>query len=310
MRPNIIKSKFASTMSAIALSAIICSLPSFTSASEDNKSNSHVEAKTVPEANKLIALQANEVIEILGSSFKAKTNSQFVKNTSSEFITLAVTSGTLIHEKTKARAGEAFIVQISGQRVQKFHYDAARFLATAEPELTAQIGPSLNAIAKSQKRMNFWGLLEPTGVNTSSPLPPFIERVRATYLTAPVIIELRHKSRGDVNALQLMTAQKFKDAIGDSDVETIAALIDPLPFSDSTDNAKVWLEARRNFAIQITHDSAMKAAFANGGLNQDPLIGTFFVGPEGATYRIITVNRDSAVFIGAVEAIKTNKLER
>ena len=294
----------------IGISALASPIASAAIASDrTNEANPNIfAAPSNGVSSQLLSLKLNETIEVFGNNFTAKSDSTLIKTTSSEYVTLSVISGTLtqgvVSRRNQAKTGEAFIIPVSGQAFQKFNYDAARLMATINQEWLAQIVPILEPIAKSQRKLKFWGLLEPTSVNTAAPLPPYIERVRASYLSVPTIMELRNKSRGNPNVLQMLSAQKFKEAIAKGDIETIAALIDPLPFTDATDNAQVWLEARRNFAIQINQDSAMKAAFANGDLSQDPLIGIFFVGLEGAAYRMITVNRDSAVFVAAVEAIK------
>ncbi len=292
---------------AIASIGVMISVPNTLPAKE-------IKAKQAAEAiniitlkttgNELVNLKANEAIEILGNKFISKSDSQFVKTISSEFISLSITSGLIILGNKKAKTGEAFIIPISGDKVQKFSYDAARLLATIEPEWSQKISANLIPIIKSQNRLKYWGLLEPIGVNTSAPLPPYIERVRASYLTNPTILELRHKSRGEAGVLNLLTVQKFQNAINKNDIDTIAALIDPLPFTDSSDDATVWLKARTDFASNLTNDSAMKSAFSAGNLSQDPLLGIFYIGPEGSSFKITTVNRDSAVFIAAVEPVK------
>jgi hypothetical protein len=257
------------------------------------------------EGAQLFSLANGERRQFLGNYFAAKGNAQFIRNISSEFVTLAVISGELTWDESRAIAGQAIVIPITNaNRIEVLEFDAARLLATIDNNWLAQVRPNLEQISHRQKRKIFWGLLEQTGVNTSAPVPSQIERVRQSYLSQPAVVELRRRSFGNRSLLQSLTVSKFKDAMIANDGETIAALLDPLPFSDTNDNSQVWQNARRSFAENLLKDAAMKAAFRAEGIAQEPITGQFYIGPENSKYIVTTVARDSAVFIAAVEPIR------
>ena len=240
--------------------------------------------------------------KLLGADFKAKTATMALTKTSSEFVSIAVISGELTHLNRTAGPGQIFIIPIAAKEVLLHDYDAALLRATLPKETLALLDQPLKAIAKTQKTKLFWGLLEPTRLNIAAPINPIIESARQSYLSAPAIVELRHKSSGDFGLLQTNTVQTFIDALLRDDGETVAALIDPMPFSDATNDTKTWQSARRSFADTLLQDRAIKQSLSDAQVTKDASTGQFSIsGKNGPPYILTTVQRDSAVFIGAFE---------
>jgi hypothetical protein len=248
-----------------------------------------------------ITMRDGEVRQIYGTSYRAKGPTQALAVLSSEFATLAVISGTLAVDQLVAKPGQALVTPISGRRTERFTFDAARLSATLRPEWVNTSHEDLNKLAVHQRRNNFWGLYEATGVNVTSPTLPAIEAVRATYLTQPAIVVLRQEARGNLGTLATATMARFARAIGEKDIQTIAALIDPYPFTDASDDPSVWQAARIGFAQSVVADEPLAIAVAQGTSPTGEL-NTFLVGSkDGKSYRLTLVERDRVLFVASVE---------
>jgi hypothetical protein len=261
---------------------------------------------SAPWATKMrITMRDGEVREIYGTSYRAKGQTEALAVLSSEFATLAVIGGSLAVDELVAKPGQALVTPISRRRTERFAYDAARLSATLRPEWVATARPALNAIASNQKRAQFWGFLETTDVNATSPAPVYIEDVRQSYLAHPAIVQLRRRAGGSASLLSSLTAQKFVDAIKDKDAETLAAVIDPYPFTDASNDTEVWQRARHGFATRLLDDTVMASALRTGTLENSYQQNAYFVRPPSGTgsFIIHVVARDGAAFIASVEPL-------
>jgi hypothetical protein len=271
----------------------------------EGRTQSATEAQSF--ANKMqISMADGELREIYGTRYRASGPTQALAVLSSEFATLAVVEGRLSVDELSAKPGQALVTPITSRTTQRFAFDAMRLSATLRPEWIASVGPQLNALVKAQKRRRFWGLLEPTGVNATSPVPNVIENVRQSYLSQPAIVQLRRQSLGNQTTLTGLTAQKFVDAVKGRDVDTIAALIDPYPFTDAKDEAAAWQAARRAFAGRLLEDAPLVDAISTGALEDGTLeLGQYRLRPSSGSggFIIHMVARDGAAFIASVEPL-------
>jgi hypothetical protein len=134
-------------------------------------------------AKRQVTMADGERQTFFGISYVAHGPTKAIAVLSSEFATVAVVEGALSVDNVSANAGQALVTPIEGRKTERLAFDAARLSATLRPEWVATAGPALEALAKSQRGKRFWGMLEPTGVNATSPTPAAIENVRQSYLS-------------------------------------------------------------------------------------------------------------------------------
>lgn len=245
----------------------------------------------------LLDLRNGEAATLFGSEYRARTATIAVISQSSDFITVAVISGELTKGKANARSGEALVTPIDGKRTQRFSFDAARLAATVPPQWAKVTTAPLSRLVLSQRRARFWGLLEPVNFNASAPTTPELESVRQSYLNSPVIVSLRQGAQGNPQLLAKLTATAFAQAMVRHDTATLAALVDPKPFTDTAADAASWRAGRLAFATALTTDTAMVSALAMSPV----AVANDQTAFEAGGYRIRVVPRDRAMFVQSVE---------
>lgn len=253
----------------------------------------HAEAPT----RQFIKLAAGESATLYGTNYNATAPSIAIVALSSELVTVAVIDGAIADGKQVAMAGQALVSPIDGTGSRRFGFDARRLAATLPPAWAGDAAAPLDRIAARQKRARFWGLLEPVNLNASAPGAVPIEAVRQSYLANAVIAGLRRGAKGNPQALARLTATTFADAVARRDTDTVAALLDPKPFTDSNATAADWQAARTLFATRLTRDAALVAALGTSPAAVASDQTAFDVGG----YRIKVVPRDRAMFVQSVE---------
>ena len=234
-----------------------------------------------------------------GVSYRAEGATRALVVVSSELVTAAVIEGRLAQGGIAARAGEALVTPIDGNRTRRYGFDAARLAATLPPAWQAEAAAPLAALAERQRRRAFWGLVEPVGVNAAAPVAPEAEAFRRAYLTNPTVLALRREAAGDRAALARLTLARFAGALAAGEADVVADLIDPAPFTDADADPAVWRPARLAFARRLTADSALRDALA-AGIAAGPDASS---GEAGGAFRIGLVLRDRALFVAAVEPL-------
>jgi hypothetical protein len=251
------------------------------------------------QARSLIALEAGEMAELFGTTFRAAEPTTALVTVSSELVTAAVIKGRLFEGGVEARAGEALVTPIDGRRTRRYGYDAARLVASLPPAMRAEAAAPLAAIAERQRRRAFWGLIEPVGVNAAAPVAPEVEAFRSAYLANPTVLALRREAAGDRGRLAELTLARFAGALAAADAAIVADLIDPAPFTAADPDPAIWRAARLAFARSLTGDAALTRAFA-AGVRADAEGSS---GEAGGAYRVGLVLRDRALFVTAVEPL-------
>lgn len=250
-------------------------------------------------AREMIRLEAGEERVVQGSNVRASTPSLALVSLSSEFATIAVIDGALSLGEQSAKSGEALVTTIDSGTTQKLRFDARRLAVSLPPQWLADAQAPLDAIAARQKRQRFWGLIEPAGINASAPVSPEMETVRASYLVNPAITALRQEAKGEPVKLAALTAKRFATALAARDTKTVAALIDPKPFTDTGADADAWQKAREGFAAQIADDAMLAAA-----MSAEPVaVADDQTAFDAGGYRIRLVPRDRALFVQSVEKL-------
>ena len=251
------------------------------------------------ESRQLVKLAAGEEANAWGTTVKASKPSVLLLSLSSELSTVAVIDGAVSQGKQKARSGDALVTTLEGNKTQLLKFDARRLAATLPPEWLAEAAAPLAATAAKQKRQRYWGLIEPASLNASAPVAPAVEAVRSSYLGNDAIVSLRREAKGNPQTLAALTAKRFAAALAAHDAATVAALIDPKPFTDSGVEAKSWQAARNAFAEKLTRDAALTGAMAT----EPAAVAADNTAFDTRGYRIRLVPRDRAMFVAAVEVL-------
>ena len=250
---------------------------------------------------RMLKLADGESLSAFGVEIHAQTPTVAVLSLSTEMVTIAVVSGQLAIGATRARAGEALVTPIDGSQTHLFGYDAERLAASLPPAWAQEMTAPLQQLALRQKRLKFWGLIEPVRINATSPSAPNVEIVRQSYLGNETIIGLRRAAHGQPQALAGLTVKKFAESLAAGDATSVAHLLDPKPFTDSGADEASWQAARLGFAQNLVKDAVLRHAMA-ALPDANATSGNSF--EAGGAYRIQLVMRDRAMFVSAVEPIQ------
>jgi len=259
----------------------------------------------VARAEPLLHFKAGETVSIHGQAFEARRDGVAYVSLSSEYISVAVLSGRLKSGHVAAGAGDILITPIEGARAERFMFDAARLGQTLSPDLLAEASPLLQPIAARQKRQRFLGLIEPVGLNAETPAPPAIEGLRRSYLSPDIVISLRRQAHGDAATLNRLTAERFVQAVAAQDTASVAALLDPKPFTDISADTDAWQDARTRFAAQLVAQDGLAGTLGKVNLTPDPNEPDAWIIDNGtwSLYRLRIVDRDRAAYVAALEAL-------
>lgn len=251
-------------------------------------------------------IAAGVTVEINGTSYSSSGGATVHPVLSSEFASLAVLAGDVRTGSQTARAGEVLVTPIESGRTERFLFDAAKLARTLSPDMAEAALPLLDPIIARQKRQRFWGRLETVGVNVRAPAPGPAEDIRRAYLSDPVVVELRRTGGGNLAKLTQATALRFVGALAAGDATTVAALIDPKPFTDGNLDSNEWRSARQGFANRLAGDQQLVSALGGAATTPGPVAAIWLVGPEGAapTHRLTLTTRDRAVFVSSLEAVQ------
>ena len=125
-----------------------------------------------------LTLPAGGAATILGASVSSRSGGSAYVAVSADDLTFADVGGDLRVGRVSLRPGQAAVVSLRTGRIERFEFDAARFIATAPPALAEDAQARLQPVAARQRQRLFWGLLSPTGVNARAPGSAAIEAAR------------------------------------------------------------------------------------------------------------------------------------
>jgi hypothetical protein len=251
-----------------------------------------------PGPDRVVRYRAGETIDFLAFSATALEESRVLQMVSTEFVSLVVLAGHIRSGRKQALAGEVLVMPIAEGKVQKFAFDAQALRQSFQAAQASDANIDFDALIARQKRQRFWGRLVPLGINVAAPVSPQAETFRRTYLSLPIIIDLRQRAGNDRAKLRQLTAEVFLSAYERQDGRTLAALMDPVPFIEVSRDPVVWKRARLALANRVIADRSLSHLVTSPVLqavSQD-----IFTVNQRVTLTL--VNRDSAIFVTSFKA--------
>ncbi|MEI9905451.1 MAG: hypothetical protein WDN06_17050 [Asticcacaulis sp.] len=105
--------------------------------------------------------------------------------------------------------------------------------------------------------------------------------------------------------LDSLTAQRFVAAVAAKDTASVAALLDPKPFTDASGDPDAWQGARSDFAGRLTAQPGLSDTIATLHMGPDPDNAGAWILDNGtwSLYRLRIVTRDRAAYVAALEAL-------
>ena len=242
-----------------------------------------------------LSLPAGGETDLLGARVSSRQGGAAYVAASADFLTVADISGDLRVGRVTLRPGQAAVLTLRTGEVERFEFDAARFIATAPPSLADEAQARLQPVAAQQRRRLFWGLLSPTGVNARAPGSAAIEAARETWLMYPALLDIRARAGADTQTARRLTASRFVQALAEQDAETVASLMDPEPFLAA---GPQWTNVRLDFARRLT-SGALPQRLAGAGVS--PQGDGFTAAGAGPAYHLALVEHDGVAFISRLE---------
>lgn len=260
--------------------------------------------KALAEDRVAISAGMGERVRMAGLDLHAEGQGRALAALSSEFLTIAVTSGRFrFGSGPSAGPGQALLVALDGDRVQRLAFDARHLSATLSPAARPLLGADLERLIRAQRRARFFGSYEPLRVNARSPAPPATETVRTSYLSDPAVVRQRRTSVGvaSAEARSRQVADAFLAAFLAGDQPTVASLLDPAPFLLLGGEAGVD-EGRRDAAAALFADRALVGGLAGAELTSVAGDGrSAMLRSPTMQWRLALVQRDRAIFVAGLE---------
>lgn len=151
----------------------------------------------------------------------------------SEVAYVVVIEGEVRAGGTRVGRGRMLLIPPYGATTSVQRFDAGRLrdrwsaaARTAQPAAFER----LDALAAGQHRGLFLGRLSRTRFNVTAPRGAERELAGRALLGEPTIRSIRFDARSDAAAVERRIVDAFRAALLASDVEAVAALLDPMPF--------------------------------------------------------------------------------
>jgi len=250
------------------------------------------------------SLEGGDRVSIADLSLVADEPSRAMLVLSSEFLTVAVTSGRLrFEEGPSAGPGQALLVALDGSRIQRLAFNAARLSASLSPGARSRLGADVELLVAAQRRAAFWGTYQPLRVNARAQGPAAVEVQRQAYLAQPAIVAQRRAAAGEasVAARGRMAVDAFLAAYARGDAATLAALLDPAPFM-AVGGAAAVEQGRSLAAAELLADDRLRALLAAPpavAMAEDGASALLETG--GGRWRLALAPRDRAIFVQSLE---------
>lgn len=155
---------------------------------------------------------------------------------SSEVAYVAVISGEIVVDGRTARRGRMVLLPPLGGRAQIERFDAARFAASwPEParEAHASSYAQLAGLAQAQGRGISLGRLGRTRLNVAAPGSADQELAARTVKGNEAVRAIRFANVATPAEVEQAVAQSFVAALAARDADTVASLMDPVPFGNT-----------------------------------------------------------------------------
>lgn len=142
-------------------------------------------------------------------------------------------SGSAAFDQNVAQRGRILILPPFGVQPSLARFDAARLIARWDESDKAEFASAhaeLQAIAKSQSRGVFLGRLGRTSFNVAASGEASQELARRSIVGGAVSQSIRFSDIADKTGNEKAVVSRFIAALASGDVDTVAQLMDPLPF--------------------------------------------------------------------------------
>jgi hypothetical protein len=240
-----------------------------------------------------------EEIALWDNTLRLEPGTRVIVGTNSVYFYALCLDGKFTIGREKAAAGKIAVWGHYGEGGSApliYTFSAARLAETLAAMRGGRRDESLAAMAETQKRRQWWGLLTPTNFNVAMPVPKVLDDARRAYQTRPEIIAIKRKSRNNEEYAQ-NTALAFGDALRRRDVELVAALLAPSLFTRgrATYDMAQLAPQRRAFANNIL--SQANYASLNPGTVQHHGGGVYSFKYGAATLALALTADDDGLFI-------------
>jgi len=240
--------------------------------------------------------QDNE-LHLFGSTLWLTGGTVAVLGSTSVTLFALVIDGEITAGDQVAKPGETIIIEhTAAAPVNIFPYDAADIQERFKRLDALSLVDALTPVVAKQKRLKFWGLLRPTGVNLTNPFEAHFEEARQQYLGSPVLVSLK-KQFPELTELTKHTAMLFLEALQSGDADTVADLLNPQNFlrdeSNTLYSSNEWVRLRKQYAKLLT---SKQWVFDNHDME--------FLDTEGgkARYRFFTNGRPNIISLIVYES--------
>lgn len=151
----------------------------------------------------------------------------------SEMAYVVVIDGEVRDGARRVRPGRMLLIPPFGAAPDIQRFDAARLAASwSVPirEARPLVAERLASIARGQRRGIFFGRLSTTRFNVATSGQPRRELARRALLGSETIRSIRFAGVGDTASVEGRVLDAFRQGILAGDAESVAALMDPMPF--------------------------------------------------------------------------------
>ncbi|MGD9852902.1 MAG: hypothetical protein AB7T38_16755 [Nitrospirales bacterium] len=258
--------------------------------------------KTLASSSVLTSLPEDHTLTFYDATFTTLTTCDVLLQANPEVLVAVVLSGKIQAKGETAETGEAMAWPLGSETIEVMKYDAGRFLATSPIGLSPATQANLEAVAKQQERLQWWGLLERVNFNLKSPSTPgYLQSVRRRYLGNPTVLSLM-REHSQVEALTKAVAETFVEALRKGDAETVEALINPQLFfkGNIQPTSQAWSVFRQNFTFMFLSEPWM-TKLADARIEPMEDLSTWLIVGPSQQYHLTLEPFDRMVFVTALE---------
>ncbi len=262
----------------------------------------------LPTSSVVAKLAAQKEISFFDVQVTAAADSTVFLSLSSEYLMAACLEGAISAGPVSAGPGQVVVWRASSRAPATFDFDVDRFLATTSLAIDPKTRSALESVSQAQKRLLFWGLLQPGTVNARSPVSPVVERVRRGYLLAPTVIRLRREAGEDTAKLARLVARRFLTSIVKRELEPVESLLSPNLFQgrDQALDPESWRMLRSEFAAALIRDR-LPQVLAGFTIEATGDGMQWLVRTPKETYRLRLEQVDDMLFVEALEPNERKK---
>jgi hypothetical protein len=202
----------------------------------------------------IVNAEIGKNVKILGSPLNIPKGTQAVLGTTSTMLFALVVKGMVYTRKEMAEPGEVLVISHNGGQ-EVADIDAEGFQRRLKTLGAKALADDMAPIIARQKRLKFWGLLRPTGVNLTKRFNVIFEEGRSRYLLRPALIKLQ-KRYPDHTERAKQTVRLFLNALLKQDADLTADLLNPNNFmrdkSRPLFSSDEWVRLREKYAQKLT----------------------------------------------------------